>query len=241
VLGGSLSETHAEKICKVMDRAMLVGAPVIGLCDSGGARIQEGIGSLGGYADVFQRNVLASGVVPQISVIMGPCAGGAVYSPALTDLTFMVRGTSYMFVTGPEVVRSVTNEEVSAETLGGAHTHTALSGCAHNAYDDDIHALAAVRLALSYLPQSNRSPPQRLPSDDPPHRLIDALDSAIPDDSNQSYDMRSIVHALVDQGSAFELGAAFAPNIITTFARFDGRAVGLVANQPSALAGVPLA
>jgi propionyl-CoA carboxylase beta chain len=237
VLGGSLSETHAEKICKVMDRAMMVGAPVIGLSDSGGARIQEGIASLGGYADVFQRNVMASGVVPQVSVIMGPCAGGAVYSPALTDLTFMVRGTSYMFVTGPDVVKKVTNETVTSEQLGGAHTHTTLSGCAHNAYDDDMHALAAVRLALSYLPQSNREVPVRLDSGDPPTREIPALDDAIPDDSNMAYDMQAIVRALCDSGSAFEIGTDFAPNILTYFARFDGRPVGIVANQPKALAG----
>jgi len=238
VLGGSLSETHAEKICKIMDRAMLVGAPIIGLSDSGGARIQEGIASLGGYADVFLRNVLASGVVPQISVVMGPCAGGAVYSPALTDLVFMVRNTSYMFVTGPEVVKAVTNESVTAEQLGGAHTHTAVSGCAHNAFDDDMHALAAVRLALSYLPQSSRAPPVRLaPVDDSPLREVAALDEAVPDDSNLAHDMAAVVRVLVDAGSAFELSPDLAPNVLTFFGRFDGRPVGIVANQPKCLAG----
>jgi len=237
VFGGSLSETHAEKICKIMDKAMLVGAPVVGLNDSGGARIQEGIESLGGYADVFQRNVMSSGVIPQISVIMGPCAGGAVYSPALTDLTFMVRSSSYMFVTGPDVVRSVTNEEVTAEQLGGATTHTTLSGCAHNAYDNDMEALQAVRQALSYLPQSNREPPPRVPTADPPTRRVYALNEVVPDDPNQPYDMRKVVGQLVDAGSALELSPGWAPNVLTYLARFDGRSVGIVANQPAALAG----
>jgi len=237
VFGGSLSEAHAEKICKVMDRAMLVGAPVVGLSDSGGARIQEGIASLGGYADVFQRNVNASGVIPQISVIMGPCAGGAVYSPALTDLTFMVRNTSYMFVTGPDVVKSVTNEEVDSEQLGGAVVHTTQSGCAHHALDDDLQALAAVRLALSYLPQSNRELPQRVQTTDLPTRKVLTLNEVVPEDPNQAYDMRSVVQQVCDAGSIFELSPGYAPNILTSFARLDGRPVGVVANQPAALAG----
>lgn len=237
VLGGSLSETNAEKICKVMDQAMLVGAPIIGLNDSGGARIQEGVASLGGYAEVFQRNVMASGVIPQISVIMGPCAGGAVYSPALTDLTFMVEKTSYMFVTGPEVVQSVTNEQVTSDELGGSRVHTTVSGCAHNAFPDDLNALAAVRVVLSYLPQSYRHPLPVQPCADPPSRRAEGLNVIVPDDPNLAYDMKEVVLSLADNGSAFELSPKYAPNMLTYFARFNGEPVGIVANQPNALAG----
>jgi len=238
VLGGSLSETHAEKICKVMDRAMLVGAPLICLNDSGGARIQEGIASLAGYAEVFQRNVLASGVIPQISVIMGPCAGGAVYSPALTDFTFMVRDSSYMFVTGPEVVRAVTNEDVTAEALGGAQTHSRVSGVCHGAFDNELEAMAGIRRLLSFLPQSNRHKAPVLRSLDPRERAnLDCLDSVVPDDPNQPYDMRAIVERIIDDGELVEIQPEYARNIITGFARMEGRTVGIVANQPRELAG----
>jgi len=236
VFGGSLSEAYAEKICKVMDLAMKVGAPVIGLNDSGGARIQEGVASLGGYADIFLRNVMASGVVPQISVILGPCAGGAVYSPAMTDFTVMVDGTSYMFVTGPNVVRTVTHEDVTAETLGGALTHTTISGVAHLAAADEAAALDAARAILSYLPQNNLGDPPR--TDAPAHVADDrSLDDVIPDDPQKPYDMHEIIGRVVDGGSFLELQPGWAQNMIIGFARVGGRSVGVVAQQPAVLAG----
>ena len=238
VFGGSLSETHAQKICKVMDMAMRNGAPVIGLNDSGGARIQEGVASLAGYAEVFQRNVLASGVVPQISVIMGPCAGGAVYSPAMTDFIFMVEGSSYMFVTGPDVVKTVTNEVVTAEELGGASTHTKKSSVADGAYENDVIALAEMRRLVDFLPSSNRDAPPVRPFFDDPARIETALDTLIPDNPNQPYDIKELIRALADEGDVFELQAAFAANIVTAFIRIEGRTVGVVANQPMVLAGV---
>ena len=237
VFGGSLSETHAQKICKVMDMALRVGAPVIGLNDSGGARIQEGVASLAGYAEVFQRNVLASGVVPQISVIMGPCAGGAVYSPAMTDFIFMVRDTSYMFVTGPDVVRTVTGEVVTAEELGGAATHTKRSSVADGAFDDDVEALSEVRRLVDFLPGSNREPPPVRPFFDDPHRLEPSLDTLVPAGKATPYDMRELVVKVADEGDLFEIQAEFARNILTAFIRLEGRAVGVVANQPMVLAG----
>jgi propionyl-CoA carboxylase beta chain len=237
VFGGSLSETHAEKICKVMDHAMKVGAPVIGLNDSGGARIQEGVDSLGGYADVFQRNVLASGVVPQISLIMGPCAGGAVYSPAMTDFIFMVKDSSYMFVTGPEVVKTVTHEEVTAEELGGALTHTGKSGVADLAFENDVEALMMTRRLVGFLPASNRHKPPRLPAQDSPDRMDDSLDTLVPANPNQPYDMKELIIKIVDDGDFFELQPDNARNIITGFARMEGAPVGIVANQPLVLAG----
>ncbi|MCJ7420882.1 acyl-CoA carboxylase subunit beta [Sphingomicrobium astaxanthinifaciens] len=238
VLGGSLSERHAEKICKIMDAAMKVGAPVIGLNDSGGARIQEGVASLGGYAEVFQRNVLASGVVPQLSVIMGPCAGGAVYSPAMTDFIFMVEDTSYMFVTGPDVVKTVTNEEVTQEELGGAITHTQKSGVADAAFENDIDALLATREFFSYLPSSNRDEVPQVPTDDPWDRLEESLDSVIPASANQPYDMHEVIKKVADEGRFFEIQPKHAANIIVGFCRIEGRTVGVVANQPMVLAGV---
>ncbi|MCM8558435.1 acyl-CoA carboxylase subunit beta [Sphingomicrobium sediminis] len=238
VLGGSLSERHAEKICKIMDAAMKVGAPVIGLNDSGGARIQEGVASLGGYAEVFQRNVLASGVVPQLSVIMGPCAGGAVYSPAMTDFIFMVEDTSYMFVTGPEVVKTVTNEEVTQEELGGAITHTQKSGVADVSFDNDIDALLATREFFSYLPASNRDAVPEIPTDDPWDREEPLLDQIIPDSANQPYDMHEVIKKVADEGRFFEIQPKHAANIIVGFCRIEGRTVGVVANQPMVLAGV---
>ena len=237
VFGGSLSETHAQKICKVMDMAVRNGAPVIGLNDSGGARIQEGVASLAGYADVFQRNVLASGVVPQLSVIMGPCAGGAVYSPAMTDFIFMVRGTSYMFVTGPDVVRTVTNEVVTAEELGGAATHTRRSSVADAAFDDDVEALAEVRRLVDFLPGSNREVPPVRPFFDDPERLEPSLDTLVPQGKGTPYDMRELVVKVADEGDLFEIQPEFARNILTGFVRLEGRAVGVVANQPMVLAG----
>ena len=237
VFGGSLSEAHAEKICKVMDRALKVGAPVIGLNDSGGARIQEGVASLAGYAEVFQRNVLASGVVPQISVVMGPCAGGAVYSPAMTDFIFMVRDSSFMFVTGPEVVRTVTNEVVSQEELGGAGTHTRRSGVADLAFDNDVQALAQVRRFVDFLPGSNRAePPTRL-TEDPGARDDPSLDTLVPSSPNKPYDMRELIEKVVDEGDFFELQPDYARNMLTGFGRIEGRTVGVVANQPMVLAG----
>ncbi len=237
VFGGSLSETHAEKICKIMDMAMKTGAPVIGLNDSGGARIQEGVASLAGYAEVFQRNILASGVIPQISVIMGPCAGGAVYSPAMTDFIFMVKNTSYMFVTGPDVVKTVTGEQVSQEELGGAITHTTKSSVADNAYEHDIEALIATRRLFDFLPLSNReAPPERF-TFDKPDREEPSLDSVVPSNPNKPYDMREIIEKVVDEGDFFELQPNHAPNIIIGFARMEGRTVGIVANQPMVLAG----
>jgi propionyl-CoA carboxylase beta chain len=237
VFGGSLSETHAEKICKVMDHAMKVGAPVIGLNDSGGARIQEGVDSLGGYADVFQRNVLASGVVPQISLIMGPCAGGAVYSPSMTDFIFMVKDSSYMFVTGPEVVKTVTHEEVTAEELGGAVTHTSKSGVADLAFENDVEALMMTRRLVGYIPGSNRDKPPVVPSVDPADRLDFSLDTLVPSNPNQPYDMKELIIKMVDDGDFFELQPDYAKNIIIGFARMEGAPVGIVANQPLVLAG----
>ena len=237
VLGGSLSETHAAKICKIMDQAMKVGVPVIGLNDSGGARIQEGVASLGGYAEVFQRNVIASGVVPQISLIMGPCAGGAVYSPAITDFIFMVEGSSYMFVTGPDVVKTVTHEELTAEELGGASQHTKTSGVAHGSYAHDLDMLMGTRELMSYLPQSNRDPAPLQPCGDPADRPSPALDQIIPENPNMPYDMKAVITEIVDSGSMFEIHAAYAQNIICALARIDGQTVGVVANQPLVLAG----
>ncbi|NKE77087.1 acyl-CoA carboxylase subunit beta [Ochrobactrum sp. MC-1LL] len=237
VLGGSLSETHAQKICKIMDMAMKNGAPVIGLNDSGGARIQEGVASLAGYADVFKRNVDASGVVPQISVIMGPCAGGAVYSPAMTDFIFMVRDSSYMFVTGPDVVKTVTNEIVTAEELGGASTHTRKSSVADGAYENDIEALEQVRILFDFLPLNNREKPPVRPVFDDPAWLEMRLDTLIPDSATKPYDMKELIHALADENDFFEIQEAFARNIITGFIRMDGQTIGVVANQPMVLAG----
>eukprot|EP00300_Choanocystis_sp_HF-7_P037210 c53241_g1_i1.p1 GENE.c53241_g1_i1~~c53241_g1_i1.p1 ORF type:complete len:557 (+),score=149.17 c53241_g1_i1:34-1671(+) len=235
--GGSLSATHAAKICKIMDKAMLVGAPVIGLNDSGGARIQEGVDSLGGYADVFLRNTLASGVIPQISLIMGPCAGGAVYSPAITDFILMVKGTSEMFVTGPNVVRTVTNEDVTSDELGGAGVHTTKSGVANNAYDNDYVVLRELRRLISFLPSSNKSPAPRLAAVDPIDREDATLDTLVPLDPDQPYDMREVVARLIDEGDFFEISPHFAPNIIIGFARLNGATVGIVGNQPQELAG----
>ncbi|TWG53730.1 acyl-CoA carboxylase subunit beta [Aminobacter sp. J44] len=237
VLGGSLSETHAQKICKIMDMAMRNGAPVIGLNDSGGARIQEGVASLAGYAEVFRRNSEASGVIPQISVIMGPCAGGAVYSPALTDFIFMVRDSSYMFVTGPDVVKTVTNEIVTAEELGGARTHTQKSSVADGAYDDDIEALEQVRRLFDFLPLSNREKPPVRPFHDDPARIDMKLDTLIPDSATKPYDMKELILALADEGDFFEIQEAYAKNIIIGLMRMEGQTVGVVANQPMVLAG----
>ena len=237
VFGGALSETHAEKICKLMDQAMKVGAPVIGLNDSGGARIQEGVASLGGYADVFQRNVLASGVVPQISMIMGPCAGGAVYSPAMTDFIFMVKDTSYMFVTGPDVVKTVTHETVTAEELGGAITHTGKSGVADLAFENDVEALLMLRRFFNYIPANNREKAPYRPTQDPVDRADLSLDTLVPDNPNQAYDMKELITKTVDDGEFFELQPDYAANIVTGFARMDGHVVGIVANQPLVLAG----
>jgi propionyl-CoA carboxylase beta chain len=237
VFGGSLSETHAQKICKIMDMAMKVGAPVIGLNDSGGARIQEGVASLAGYADVFQRNIMASGVVPQISVIMGPCAGGAVYSPAMTDFIFMVRDSSYMFVTGPDVVKTVTNEIVTAEELGGARTHTSKSSVADGAFENDVEALAEVRRLIDFLPASNREKPPVRPFFDAPNRVEMSLDSLIPENPNQPYDMHELIRKTADEGDFYEIQKDFAKNIITGFVRIEGQTVGVVANQPMVLAG----
>jgi propionyl-CoA carboxylase beta chain len=237
VFCGSLSETFAAKICKVMDLAMKVGAPVIGLNDSGGARIQEGVVSLAGYADIFLRNTLASGVVPQISAIMGPCAGGAVYSPAITDFIVMVRDTSYMFITGPEVIRAVTHEEVTKEKLGGAMTHNATSGVAHFAAADDRDALLLIRDLLSYLPSNNQEDPPVRPTDDADDRKDDTLNSVVPESPNQPYDIKKVIHAVVDERRFLEIHEHFAQNIVVGFARLAGRPVGIVANQPAHLAG----
>jgi propionyl-CoA carboxylase beta chain len=237
VFGGSLSEAHAEKIGKVMDQAMKVGAPIIGLNDSGGARIQEGVASLGGYADIFQRNVLASGVVPQISLVMGPCAGGAVYSPAMTDFIFMVRDSAYMFVTGPDVVKTVTHEEVTAEQLGGAHTHSTRSGVADRAFENDHEALLMVREFFDFLPASNRDRPPVRPTDDTADREEPSLDSLVPPDPNKPYDMKELVVKVLDEQDFFELQPEFAQNIIIGFGRMEGSTVGVVANQPMVLAG----
>ena len=237
VFGGSLSEAHAEKICKIMDQAMKVGAPLIGLNDSGGARIQEGVASLGGYADVFQRNVLASGMIPQISLIMGPCAGGAVYSPAMTDFIFMVKDSSYMFVTGPDVVKTVTHETVTQEELGGAVTHTTRSGVADLAFENDIEAVLETRRFIDFLPPSNREPPPTRPCADPVDRLEPSLDSLVPASPNKPYDMKELIAKVVDDGDFFELQRDYARNILTGFARLEGSPVGIVANQPMVLAG----
>jgi propionyl-CoA carboxylase beta chain len=237
VFGGSLSETNAAKIVKIMDLAMKMGAPVVGLNDSGGARIQEGVLSLGGYADIFLRNTLASGVIPQISAIMGPCAGGAVYSPAITDFTLMVEETSYMFVTGPDVIRTVTNEEVSKEELGGATTHSATSGVAHFAVPDDRACLALIRELLGYLPGNNVDDPPLRQTADPIDREDDSLDRLVPDAASQPYDMHDLVHSVFDDGAFLEVHRQYARNIIVGFARLAGRSVGIVANQPAHLAG----
>ncbi|BCH19840.1 acyl-CoA carboxylase subunit beta [Mesorhizobium sp. L-2-11] len=237
VLGGSLSETHAQKICKIMDMAVRNGAPVIGLNDSGGARIQEGVASLAGYADVFKRNVDASGVIPQISVIMGPCAGGAVYSPAMTDFIFMVRDSSYMFVTGPDVVKTVTNEIVTAEELGGARTHTSKSSVADGAFDNDVETLEQIRALFDFLPLNNREKAPVRRFNDDPSRIEMRLDTLIPDSAVKPYDMKELVLAIADEGDFFEIQAAFARNILTGFVRIEGQTVGVVANQPMVLAG----
>ncbi|MBI5934464.1 MAG: acyl-CoA carboxylase subunit beta [Chloroflexi bacterium] len=238
VLGGSLGEVHAEKICKIMDMAMKNGAPVIGLNDSGGARIQEGVVSLAGYADIFLKNTMASGVIPQISAIMGPCAGGAVYSPALTDFIFMVRGSSYMFVTGPDVVKSVTHEEVSFEDLGGASIHSEKSGVCHVAADSEADTLYLIRKLLGYLPQNNMEDPPFVDLGDNPLRMDEALDKLIPDEPGKPYDIKEVIRAVVDGGQFFEIHENFAQNIVVGFARLGGHSVGIVANQPAVLAGV---
>jgi acetyl-CoA carboxylase carboxyltransferase component len=238
VFGGSLSEAHAEKICKIMDLAMKNGAPVIGLNDSGGARIQEGVLSLGGYADVFLRNVLASGVVPQISAIMGPCAGGAVYSPAMTDFIAMVKDTSYMFVTGPNVVKTVTHEDVNFETLGGAMVHNSISGVAHFALNSEEECLMTIRRLMSYIPSNNLDDPPYVPNDDPPGRMDDDLNTIVPDVATKGYDMKRVISMIVDKGEFLEVQEHFAGNIVVGFARLGGMPVGIVAQQPIMLAGV---
>jgi len=237
VFGGSLSETNALKICKIMDLALKTGAPVIGLNDSGGARIQEGVLSLGGYADIFLRNTLASGVIPQISAIMGPCAGGAVYSPALTDFVFMVDHTSHMFVTGPDVIKTVTHEDVTKERLGGAETHNSISGVAHLLAHDDAECLRMIRDLVSYIPQNNRDDTPARPTSDPIDRADPTLDTIVPQESNLPYDIKDIIHRVVDDGEFFEIHEHFAKNIVVGFARMDGRSIGIVANQPAFLAG----
>jgi len=237
VFGGSLSETHAAKICKIMDMAMNVGAPVIGLNDSGGARIQEGVDSLGGYAEVFKRNVLASGVVPQISVIMGPCAGGAVYSPAMTDFIFMVKDTSYMFVTGPDVVKTVTGEHVTQEELGGAKTHTSKSSVADGSFENDVETLLQMRRLYDFLPLSNKEAAPQRPSFDDEARVEISLDTVVPDNPNKPYDMMEVIEKIADEADFFEIQQDYAKNILTGFARIEGTSVGIVANQPMVLAG----
>ena len=237
VFGGSLSEAHAEKICKVMDQAIKVGIPIIGLNDSGGARIQEGVASLGGYAEVFQRNVLASGVVPQLSLVMGPCAGGAVYSPAMTDFIFMVRDSSYMFVTGPEVVKTVTHESVTQEELGGAETHTTKSGVSDRGFENDVEALTVARRFFDFLPLSNREGVPEWPTEDPFDRVEPSLDSLVPQNSNKPYDMKELIEKVVDEADFFELQPNYAANIVIGLARIEGRTIGVVANQPMVLAG----
>ena len=237
VLGGSVSETHGAKICKIMDMAIQNGAPVIGICDSGGARIQEGVASLAAYGEVFQRNVLASGVVPQISLVMGPCAGGAVYSPAMTDFIFMVKDSSYMFVTGPDVVKTVTNEHVTAEELGGAATHTKKSSVADGAYENDVEALAETRRLFDFLPLNNRDKAPVRPFFDDPARLEMSLDTLIPDNPNQPYDIKELIQKVADEADFFEIQRDYAANIVTGFIRLEGQTVGVVANQPMVLAG----
>jgi len=238
VFGGSLSEVHAEKVCKIMELATRNGAPVIGLNDSGGARIQEGVVSLGGYADIFLRNTLASGVVPQISCVMGPCAGGAVYSPALTDFIFMVKNTSHMFITGPDVVKSVTHEEVSFEELGGGMTHATRTGVCHVLADDENDAVESIRQLLGYLPSNNTEDPPREDTGDDPQRMDERLDTIVPDEPNKPYDIKEVIHMVVDNGEFFEIHEHYAQNIVVGFARLDGYTVGIVANQPAVLAGV---
>ncbi|PNJ14881.1 PCCB isoform 10 [Pongo abelii] len=237
VFGGSLSGAHAQKICKIMDQAITVGAPVIGLNDSGGARIQEGVESLAGYADIFLRNVMASGVIPQISLIMGPCAGGAVYSPALTDFTFMVKDTSYLFITGPDVVKSVTNEDVTQEELGGAKTHTTMSGVAHRAFENDVDALCNLRDFFNYLPLSSQDPAPVRECHDPSDRLVPELDTIVPLESTKAYNMVDIIHSVVDEREFFEIMPNYAKNIVVGFARMNGRTVGIVGNQPKVASG----
>lgn len=238
VFGGSLSETFAQKICKVMDMAMKVGAPVIGINDSGGARIQEGVTSLAGYAEIFERNILASGVIPQISAIFGPCAGGAVYSPALTDFIMMTKQTSYMFVTGPKVVKTVTGEDISVEDLGGAHVHSSKSGVSHFELDNEEEGIMLIRKLLSYLPQNNLEEPPLVECHDPIDRVEDSLNSIIPDNPNQPYDMKEVIYSIVDDGEFLEVHRNYAKNIIVGFCRMGGASVGVVANQPNFLAGV---
>ena len=237
VFGGSVSETHAEKICKIMDQAIKVGAPIIGLNDSGGARIQEGVSSLAGYGEVFNRNVMASGVVPQISLVMGPCAGGAVYSPAITDYVFMVKDTSYMFITGPDVVKAVTHEEVTQEELGGAITHSTKSGVADMAFETDVDALEQLRIFVDFIPSSNLERPPEIPTDDQANRQEPSLDTLIPEDPNASYDVMELITKVVDENNFFELQPDYAKNIIVGYGRMDGATVGIVANQPTVLAG----
>lgn len=238
VFGGSLSESNARKICKIMDLAMKVGAPIVGINDSGGARIQEGVGSLGGYADIFLRNTLASGVVPQISLILGPCAGGAVYSPAITDFVIMSEATSYMFITGPDVIKTVLHEEITKEELGGARTHAAVSGVCHFTAPDDARALATARALLSYLPSNNQEDPPFRATEDPADRTDPALDRLVPENPNLPYDIKALIRAVVDDGIFFEVHRDFAQNLVTGFGRFGGRVAGIVANQPAVLAGV---
>jgi len=238
VIGGTLSEAHGAKICKIMDMAMKVGAPVVGLNDSGGARVQEGVVSLGAYADIFLRNTLASGVVPQISAVLGPCAGGAVYSPAITDFILMTRSTSYMFVTGPKVVKTVTHEDVSSEDLGGADAHAGKSGVAHFACNDEMETMQTLRRLLGYLPQNNLEDPPFFPTEDPPGRMNEELNRIVPDNPNKPYDMKVLISHIVDDGEMLEVHADWAQNIIVGFARLGGRSVGIIANQPSVLAGV---
>jgi len=238
VFGGSLGEAHAEKICKVMDLAMKNGAPIIGLNDSGGARIQEGVVSLGGYAEIFLRNTLASGLIPQISAIMGPCAGGAVYSPALTDFIFMVRDSSHMFITGPDVVKAVTREQVTFEELGGALAHSTKSGVCHVMADNETKALSLIRQLIGYLPSNNMEDPPYLETDDDPQRMDDRLDTIVPDDTSKPYDMKEIIRMIVDNGEFFEIHESFAPNIVVGFGRLGGHTIGIVTNQPAVLAGV---
>jgi len=237
VFGGSLSETYAAKICKIMDLALKTGAPIIGLNDSGGARIQEGVVSLAGYADIFLRNTLASGVVPQISAIMGPCAGGAVYSPAITDFIVMVKESSYMFITGPEVIKAVTHEEVSFEKLGGAMTHNTISGVAHFAAENDEDCLLLIRELLEFIPQNNAEDPPYKPTDDPPDRVDASLNTLVPDNPNQPYDIKNIIRAVVDRNYFFEIHEHYAKNLVVGFGRLNGRSIGIVANQPDFLAG----
>ena len=238
VFGGSLSQVHAEKVCKIMDMALKTGAPIIGLNDSGGARIQEGVVSLGGYADIFLRNTLASGVIPQISAIMGPCAGGAVYSPALTDFIVMVKNSSYMFITGPDVVKSVTQENVSFEELGGADVHAEISGVCHCVAESETDCLFLLRVLLSYLPQNNMEDPPLVKTSDDPLRTEEALDTIVPRNANKPYDIRDVIRLIMDEGNFFEIHEAYAPNIVVGFARLGGHSVGIVANQPAHLAGV---